>query len=223
MSIRMIVVVVVVVVAFLAGIAWQSQMQKQPAQQQAPQASGESAMPGGDASGMPPGMPPGGGTMGGQVAAPPADANPGVAWHVPANWNTLEPKPMRVATYGIPAQGGDTEGAECAVYYFGPSQGGGVQENIDRWVGQFEHPSQPQRSQAQVAGFNVYRVHVTGAYLAPSGPMMQSTGTKAGYALSGAIVEGPNGRVFFKLTGPEKTVKACAKEFEDLLKSMHKS
>ncbi len=216
MSIRTIVIVVVVVAAFLGGIAWQSQMQRAPQTASAP--SGETGMPGGsDAGGMPGGMP------GGQVAPPPDGAHPGLEWKVPANWNTLEEKPMRLATYGIPAASGDGEGAECAVFYFGPSQGGGVQENLDRWVAQFEHPGTPERSQAEVAGFPVYYVRVTGDYLAPSGPMMQSSGTKKGYALLGAIVEGPAGRVFFKVTGPAKTVKNCAREFEDMLKTMHKS
>jgi hypothetical protein len=53
--------------------------------------------------------------------------------------------------------------------------------------------------------------------------MMQSTGTKPGYALLGAIVEGPAGRVFFKLTGPQKTVDASKAEFENMLKTLRKS
>jgi hypothetical protein len=209
MSIRTIVVVVIVVMAFLGGIVWQSQMQKvQPQQASAPQ--GEMPQPGG--------MPPGGG-----VAEPAEGMHPGLDWNVPKSWNTLGEKPMRFATYGIPAAAGDGEGAECAVFYFGPSQGGGVQENLDRWVGQFENPREPHRSQSTVNGFPVYRIDVKGDFLAPSGPMMQSSGTKKNFALLGAIVEGPAGRVFFKITGPEKTVAACRGGFEDLLKSMRKA
>jgi len=214
MSMRTIVVVVIVVMAFLGGIVWQSQMQKTQ-QAPAPAAGTEQAMPG---------APDGGGQMmGQQIAPPPADASPGLDWKVPSNWTTLDARSMRVATYGIPARGGDSEGAECAVFYFGPSQGGGVEENLDRWVGQFEHPSQPERTTGEVAGMKLWRVHVLGDYLAPSGPMMQSTGTKSGYALLGAIVGGPNGNVFFKLTGPKKTVDAAKAEFEGMLKTMHKS
>jgi hypothetical protein len=212
MSTRTIVVVFSVVIAILlAVIVFQSQMQKpQPA---APQAQEQTAMPPG--GGMPP--------AGGQVAAPAADANPGLAWKVPSSWTTGDARSMRLATYMVPATGGDSEGAECAVFYFGPSQGGGVQENLDRWVGQFEHPTSPTRGQATVNGFPVYKVTVKGDYLAPSGPMMQSSGSKKGYALLGAIVEGPQGRVFFKLTGPEKTVHAANDAFEDMLKTLKKS
>ena len=216
MPVRTIVIVIVVVVAFLGGIVWQSQMQK--AQPAAPDAGGEQvapAMPGGDAEPAPAG--------GQQVVAPSADASPGLVWKVPANWSKGEARPMRLATYGIPALGGDAQGAECAVFYFGPNQGGGAEENLDRWVGQFEHASQPERSQAQVAGFKVWRVRVTGDYLAPSGPMMLSSGTKPGFAMLGAIVEGPAGRVFFKLTGPQKTVDASRHEFENLLRTLRKS
>jgi hypothetical protein len=215
MSTRTVVVVFSVVVAILlAVIVFQSQMQKvQPAAQEQ---AGEAAAPQG--GGMPPGgMPP----AGGQVAAP-TDGSPGLEWKVPSGWKTLEARSMRLATYGIPAAAGDAEGAECAVFYFGPSQGGGVQENLDRWVGQFEHPTNPTRSQAEVAGLPVYHVSVKGDFLAPSGPMMQSSGTKKGYMLHGAIVEGPAGRVFFKMTGPEKTVLAASRDFEDMLKTLRK-
>jgi hypothetical protein len=215
MPIRTIVIVVIVAMAFLGGIVWQSQMQKAQPQQQAQ--GGEPAAPQGG------GMPPGGAPAGGGQVAPPVETNPGLAWNVPRNWNPSEPRPMRLATYGIPALGGDSEGAECAVFYFGPSQGGGVQENLDRWVGQFENPRSPQRSQATVNGFPIYRISVKGDYLAPSGPMMQSSGTKKGYALLGAIVEGPAGRVFFKVTGPAKTVHAMTGEFDNMLKSLRKS
>ena len=210
MSIRTIVIVVIVVMAFLGGIVWQSQMQKAQPQQ---------AAQGGETAAPPAGMPP----QGGQVATPPTDANPGLAWNVPRNWNTAEARPMRLATYGVPALAGDGEGAECAVFYFGPTQGGGVQENLDRWVGQFVNPHDPQRSQQTINGFPVYRISVKGEYLTQTGPMMQTTGTKKGYALLGAIVEGPAGRVFFKLTGPEKTIAGSKKEFENMLGSLRKS
>ena len=42
----------------------------------------------------------------------------------------------------------------------------------------------------------------------------------AGYRLLGAIVEGPGGSVFFKLTGPVKTIAAQQKNFEQLLASI---
>jgi hypothetical protein len=46
---------------------------------------------------------------------------------------------------------------------------------------------------------------------------MESSGLEHDWALLGAIVDGPNGRVFFKLTGPRKTVDGSRREFENML------
>jgi hypothetical protein len=66
----------------------------------------------------------------------------------------------------------------------------------------------------------VTRVQVTGTYLAPAGPMMQSQGKKTGYRLLGAIVAAPEGNVFFKLTGPAATLAAAQPEFDGLVASI---
>jgi len=38
--------------------------------------------------------------------------------------------------------------------------------------------------------------------------------------LLGAIVEGPHGSVFFKLTGPAKTIEAVSAEFDAMIHSL---
>lgn len=146
----------------------------------------------------------------------------GVRWTVPSRWGQHPPRQMRVATYMIPAAGGDAEGAECAVFHFGGGQGGDVQSNITRWVGQFENAGKPAQASREVHGLQVTTVGVAGTYLAPGGPMMQSQGKRENYRLLGAIVEGPEGAVFFKLTGPSKTVDAAEKEFGELVASVEK-
>lgn len=125
---------------------------------------------------------------------------------------------MRAATYLIPAAAGDSEGAECAVF---KNIGGGIQANIDRWVGQFEKTaSAPKQQQETINGFAVTTVDVSGIFKG-GGPMMgQSSGPKSGYRLLGAIVETSQGPVYFKLTGPAKTVAAARNEFQALLKSL---
>ncbi len=146
----------------------------------------------------------------------------GVTWGVPKRWAAAAERPMRVATYTIPAAEGDTEGAECGVFYFGPDQGGLVDANIDRWVGQFEPTDGPHKSTKEVHGMKVTIVQIGGAYLNPSGPMMQSMGKKEGFRLLGAIVDGPQGSVFFKLTGPAKGIAAAEAEFDTLVGSLAK-
>ena len=155
------------------------------------------------------------------VAAHDVNEVAGIRWTRPANWNTEAPRQMRVTTYSIPAAGGDAEGGECAVFFFGSGQGGDVVSNIDRWVGQFENAN-PEQSSREVNGLKVTLVRIAGTYLAPSGPMMQSSGKKENYRLLGAIVAAPEGSVFFKLTGPAKTVAACESDFNTFVGSMMK-
>jgi len=129
---------------------------------------------------------------------------------------------MRVATYAIPAAASQ-EAGECGVFFFGQGQGGSVEDNFSRWVGQFESASTPKKAERTVNGLKVHTVDVSGTYLAPGGPMMQSQGKKAGWRLLGAIVEAPDGMVFFKCTGPAATIAKAEKDFEALLKSVTKA
>ncbi len=144
----------------------------------------------------------------------------GVRWSIPSSWTAGPARQMRVATYNIPAEKGDHEDAECGVFYFGTGQGGDVEMNIDRWVNQFENAGKPGRSSKEVNGMKVELVNIAGTYLAPSGPMMQSSGKKENYRLLGAIISAPAGSVFFKLTGPAKTVVAAENDFNSLVESI---
>src|SRR5580698_1444635 len=60
-----------------------------------------------------------------------ADSGAGVTWTMPPTWTAEAQRPMRLATYRV------SPDAECGVYYFGAGQGGSVDANLDRWVGQF--------------------------------------------------------------------------------------
>ncbi|MBI3683052.1 MAG: hypothetical protein HY235_21985 [Acidobacteria bacterium] len=155
-----------------------------------------------------------------------ADTAGGLKWNVPPAWKAQAQRPMRAATYTAPKAANDPEDGECAVFYFGPGQGGGVDANIKRWIGQFEAPAGgpadklAKTSKATVNGLPVTRIDLTGTYKPAGGPMMQASGSKPGYRLLGAIVEGPQGAVFFKLTAPVKTAAAQQAAFEALLKSV---
>jgi hypothetical protein len=59
---------------------------------------------------------------------------------VPAGWVSTTPSsPMRVADFTLPRVAGDVEDATLTVYFFG-GQGGSVQANLDRWIGQMAQP-----------------------------------------------------------------------------------
>ena len=144
----------------------------------------------------------------------------GVKWSVPKRWSLQGQRPMRAATYTIPVGEGDAEVGECAVFYFGPDQGGSVEANIDRWASQFEQPKISDHGSKDVNGMKVVTVQIMGTYLAPSGPMMEPSGKKDNFILRGAIVVGPQGPVFFKSTGPAKTMEASAGEFNAMIGSI---
>jgi hypothetical protein len=160
------------------------------------------------------------GKPGNAQLGPAGGAVAGLKWQVPKSWTTAPERPMRVATYGVPAGGGDNEPAECVVSFFGSGQGGATDANIDRWVGQFENPDLPSKTEKEVNGIKVTLVQIAGTYLAPAGPMMQATGKKENFRLLGAIVEGPEGTVFFKLTGPARTVGSAQPDFDAMIGSL---
>lgn len=167
--------------------------------------------------------------------APPAQQAPagapgagGLTWTSPSGWETQGARPMRVATYRIAPAKGDTEAAELAIFYFGAGQGGAVDANVKRWLGQFQKADgtpitdKDARSKKEtVNGLAITTVDVKGTYTG-GGPMMGPSTPKPGYRLLGAIVEGPEGPLFFKLTGPERTVASAEKNFRKLLESVKK-
>jgi hypothetical protein len=142
-----------------------------------------------------------------------------MTWKVPASWITQPARSMRVATYTVPDGAGAAAG-ECAVYYFGPQQGGSVDANVARWAGQFDGSPAAKRAQREIAGMKVTTVEVAGTYLAPGGPMMQSQGREPDAMLLGAIIEAPDGPIFFKCVGPRATIEANRGAFDALLASL---
>jgi hypothetical protein len=152
----------------------------------------------------------------------------GLAWSVPAEWQTGAERPMRAATYLVSPGSGDSEGAECAVFHFGSDQGGDVESNVQRWIGQFEQPDGTpsskvaKTSHTDLGDLKVTTVEVGGTYTASMGPMSGTKSNRENYRLLGAIVEGPQGAVFFNLTGPSRTVEAARVSFDGMLKSVHR-
>jgi hypothetical protein len=147
-------------------------------------------------------------------------------WTDPPRWQSRLPStPMRSKEYRVPRTGSDAEDAECFVVTFGPGQGGSVDDNIERWVKQLQPTSSAvERSKRTVNGMNVTRVEVVGTYTPMAMPAMPSPGPpKQGFRLVGDIVEAPSGFWFFKMTGPDATVKAAGKELDTLIDSVHPS
>ncbi|MFO7608477.1 MAG: hypothetical protein R6X35_04670 [Candidatus Krumholzibacteriia bacterium] len=150
----------------------------------------------------------------------------GVSFTPPSGWQDLGPTGMRQAQYRLEPVAGDTAPGEVNVFYFGPNSGGGVEANLQRWIGQIVLPegADPATAVARdtftADGMAGHLVSVDGSY--KSGGMMRPMGGGGdgdgeilpGYRLVGVVVEGPQGSLFFKLTGPVATAKAME---DDLL------
>jgi len=153
----------------------------------------------------------------------------GLTWDDPSDWKVVPSgSSMRAVTYEIPAASGESEAGECAVFYFGPGQGGGVQANIRRWIGQFRAPGGgpaddlAETGKKTINGLPVTIVSVSGTYMKKERPMARKATPMPGYRMLAAIVEGPQGSVFFKLTAPEKTADEAEPAFRNMLQSISK-
>ncbi len=152
----------------------------------------------------------------------------GLEFEAPSTWISETPSSsMRLAQYRLPRLEGDPEDAELAAFYFG-GQGGSVQANVDRWIGQFSNPdgspvTQPQVSEREVNGIPLTIVDVHGTYHQAQGPMMAQTTAKENYRMLAAVAEGPNGSSFFKLTGPQPTVDHFEESFNSFLNTLRAS
>lgn len=146
-----------------------------------------------------------------------AGAQGSIDFDVPKAWKSEKPSSsMRLMQASIPGSGGP---GELAVFYFGPGQGGPVDANINRWIGQMEGASQPTPETFEVNGYRVTWVDVKGTLKAsqmgmgPSSPIPNAR-------LFGGVVEGPGGPWFFKAQGPDATLAPQRDAFVAMLKSV---
>ena len=135
-------------------------------------------------------------------------------------WQAIPPGGMRKAWLTIGDPKDPAKSGEVTFFHFGPGVGGGVDANIQRWVGQFT-PAKPEDKpvieKAEVKGVKLTRVRTEGTFASgmPGGP---TTPLKE-FGLLGVIIESPNGDVFVKFTGPLDMVKTASGAFEELVKS----
>jgi hypothetical protein len=145
----------------------------------------------------------------------------------PSDWVAKAPSSsMRVAEWSLPKEAGDAEDAILTLYFFGASQGGNVQANLDRWIGQMAQPDGRQSkdvaktSSLTSHGLKVTLVDVSGTYVAEVTPGSTEHFNKPGFRQCAAVVETPGGPYFVKLTGPEKTVAKWQDSYTAFLKSL---
>lgn len=136
-------------------------------------------------------------------------------WTAPEGWTAAKPaSSMRLAEYVVPGLDGQEPGT-VSIFHFGASGGGGVEANVDRWVGQFKTPEGGKpTANRETKTVNKLTVHLVDAEGNFNAGMAGNGQTKENYKMRGAIVESPGGLFFFKLVGPKATIDARAADFD---------
>lgn len=149
------------------------------------------------------------------VAADGAINAAGLVFTLPADWQSVPPaSAMRLVQASMPG------GGDLTVFHLGVGGGGGVDANIERWIGQFEVAvgTTPVRERFESGGLVVHTVEVAGTML-PSGMGTGPAVPMPGSRLLGAVVEGPGGPWFFKATGPDAALTAGREAFLAMLRA----
>jgi len=162
----------------------------------------------------------------GQSNSPNSPAAGELHYKAPDGWVTEKPSStMRVAQYKLPKTEGDSEDALLVVYYFGATQGGTAQANIDRWISQMQQPDgsatkdKAKTETSTVNGLKITSIDVSGTYTAEMAPGSDTKHNDANYRLRAAVVETPKGNYFLKLVGPAKTMGRWEQSVTDFVKS----
>ena len=161
-----------------------------------------------------------------------ADTQPvellGMHSSVPADWQAQQPESnMRLAQFAVPAADpGEGDGAEMVVYYFGPTQGGSVEANVERWQSQFTGPDggsvEPEITELSTRlgdDFAATLVSLRGSYARGVG-MGPSGDALADRMLLAGIVETPEGNLYPQLHGPAALVAAQRPAFVGFIEGL---
>jgi len=132
----------------------------------------------------------------------------GLAWVAPQEWQSQPPSSdMRLAQWSLT---GETP-AECAIFNF--AGGGTAQDNVQRWVRQFEPTAgiaEEEAEQAEITanGLTITLVRAGGTYLAQGPTMTGPVERRPDHRLFGAITTIGEQMYFVKCVGPSATMQA---------------
>ena len=138
----------------------------------------------------------------------------GYSFKAPSDWVSSTPSSkMRKAQFSFPGKSG--EKGEVVFYHFGSGGAGGVKANVDRWMKQFQDPQGQSVKTETVGDTKVTYAQAHGTYLSgrPFGPKTPNPG----YAMLAAIIEGKQGAIFVKMTGPKQAVDAQAAKLKKMV------
>jgi hypothetical protein len=150
----------------------------------------------------------------------------GLKFTIPAKWQSESiENPSRAGQWRVvPFHGQEGESGEVVVFYFGPGIGGTTKENIEAWIGTMfnagGHPAAAEVKHHETNGLKISQVVIFGTYnqiVSTPGIPPQS---KPNYGLLGAVIESPQGNVYWRMTGPESLITANLPLFNKVIDSV---
>jgi gluconolactonase len=139
-----------------------------------------------------------------------------ITLNIPESWKQKpQGSQMRVAEFEVPPVGDDKEPGEYAVFFFGKGGAGGVDANIERWVGQLDAEGRKVKIFTGDSTLGKYTlVDLTGVYNKSIGPPVAGKKKRLpGWRVINVVIEAEAGPYFLKLDGPDKTIASVEKEF----------
>jgi hypothetical protein len=150
----------------------------------------------------------------------------GLSFTIPYKWHS-EPveNANRAGQWQVPLpHGEDGEGAEAAIFYFGPGIGGGAKDNIAGWNGLMldpqGNPAPAKVTTTSAGGLKITIVSIFGTYAQPMSQPGLPPAVKAKFGLLGAVVETAQGNIYWRLTGPEALITATLPLFNKIVASV---
>jgi len=128
--------------------------------------------------------------------------------------------PMRAGQLTYDHKDENLKDVDLVIYFFGAGQGGGIQANIDRWIGQFEGTPKYTIDKKDLGGKEVTFLEASGTYMeSMGGPFSSSKTAQPDFTMLAAILPSDQGAVFLKLTGPNASVEALKEDFTKFAES----
>ena len=144
----------------------------------------------------------------------------------PSDWALAESNNQAVvARFIVPRVEGDSEDAECVLLSFTEEEISG-EEKLEQWNKQMLQPDdRPSEELATTTSYDLQGMKVTiidvpGIYSPTVHPNSKMRYYKRGFRLKAAVIESSERLIFFKLTGPDRTVTHWNTAFSQLLDSI---
>ena len=134
---------------------------------------------------------------------------------IPKSWKQEEPSSrFRFTQFSVSSDNKKLDSAEYAVF---PPLGGSIEQNIERWVSQFQSTGRTAKMfQGTSQNGKYVRVDLSGTYNKPDGPpVFGRTKPAPEYGMLGVIITTAQGNYFIKFVGPREIIKTHHDAFQE--------